>query len=113
MKPGVLQSVHAQQLKPYVHDVILGKGVELFHHTTGYQGMETAPDEWNVKAILGHREKVGGKFEFLTQWEGCQEVEETWEPPSNFVTRYNAEFARYLEKHHLPIGLGEVLVSHA
>ena len=44
VKPAVLQSVHAQQLKPCVHDVISGKEYELFHHTTGYKEMETAPE---------------------------------------------------------------------
>ena len=113
VKPGVVQSVHAQQLKPYVHDVLSGRGVELYHHMTGYQGLETAPDEWEVKAILGHREKEGGRCEFLTRWEGCQEGEETWEPPSSFVTHYNKDFARYVERHGLTIGLREALVSHA
>ncbi|CCI11573.1 unnamed protein product [Albugo candida] len=33
----------------------------------------------NVESIRGHR-KVHGKWEFLIQWQGLEEVEASWEP---------------------------------
>ena len=111
VKPGVLQDVHAQQLKPFVGDKLHGEGLELFHYSTGYKVLDTQPDEWNVETILGHRRKPDGKLEFLTKWEGAEPGEETWEPPSNFVTRYCVEFVQYLKKNRLPLQLSEVLVG--
>ena len=39
VKPGLVQDVHHDQLKPFVEDVVAGPPVELFHHMTGYQGI--------------------------------------------------------------------------
>ena len=112
VKPGITQDVHAEQLKPYINDVINGNALHLFHHMTGHQETGTGPDEWNVKEILRHRTKPNGAVEFLTQWEGTEGGEETWEPPSNFITRYCGEFVDYLKKHKLNIGLQDVLLAN-
>ena len=98
VKPNVTQDVHLDQLKPYCEDVLHGTGVELFHYSSGYKVLHTQPDEWDVERILRHRRNSQGKLEFLTQWEGADPGETTWEPAGNFVPRYNYKFVEYLQK---------------
>ena len=103
-KPGVLHDVHHDQLKLYVEDVVEGDSVELFHHTTAYTPLATEPDEWLVDKILRHRQRPDGKWEFLTRWQHAAPGENTWEPASQFITRYCVEFPTYLKTHRLRIG---------
>ena len=109
VKPGVIQDVHMDQLKPYTGDRVEGEAIELFHHMTGYIPMETGEEEWNVEKILKHRKGKGGSWEFLTKWEGAAPGEETWEPAQNFILRYCGEFIAYLRKHKIDVGMAEVL----
>lgn len=109
VKPNVMQEVHMDQLKPYWEDVIHGTGVELFHFSSGYQAMDTMPDEWDVECILKHRKGNNGKLEFLTQWEGASIKESTWEPAHHFVARYCYKFVEYLQQNGLDVGMAESL----
>ena len=91
VKPGVVQDVHMDQLKPYVEDVLAGERVELYHHMRGYKVLETEPDEWEVEKILGHRRGPRGLWEFLTKWEGTPQGRRRgsrWAPScKNIATR--------------------------
>ena len=108
VKPGKIQDVHADQLKPYVQDVLSGRKTDLFFHTTGYKPLATEVDEYDVKKILAHRENADGKLEFLTWWEGCPKEQATWEPPISFLTRYCEDFPLYLLQHGIAMDAREV-----
>ena len=86
------------QLKLYVEDTLSGNKIELYHHTRGYKALETEPDEWEVEEILGHRRGAGGRWEFLTKWEGTPPGEETWEPLGSFVQKYCYPWVKYARK---------------
>ena len=107
VKPSVTQDVRMDQIKPDHHEVDEGPCVELFHSSSGYKAVDTAPDEWDVKDILRHRVGRNGKVEFETVWEGADPSETTWEPAQNFVPRYCYKFVEYLQRVGLDVGLVE------
>ena len=109
VKPGVVQDVHRDQLKPWVEDALEGGGVPLFHHSTGYKALETEPDEWEVEEIRGHRVGRSGGLELLTKWVGTPEGEETWEPVQNFILKFCDVAARYLHQKGVKADLVESL----
>ena len=111
VKPDILHDVHHDQLKPFVDDVVEGTPIGLFHHTTGYQELTTEPGEWEVERIVRHRRKTSGVWEFLTHWKNTDPGEATWEPASNFVTRYCSEFPAYLKAHRLDLGISDVFLD--
>ena len=94
IKPNRLMEVHASDLKPYEEDRLAGRPIELFHYLPSFENFKTAPDEWNVETILGHRRR-DGRSEFLVKWAGCGRNESTWEPIESFVLRYNDEWVVY------------------
>ena len=111
VRPDVLHDVHHDQLKPFVDDAVDGTPLELFHHTTGFQELDTEPGEWEVDKILRHGRKSNGTWESLTQWQHTDPGEATWEPASNFVTRYCVEFPEYVRKHRLDLGISDVFLD--
>ena len=93
--PNRTFSVHASDMKPYVEDLLSGKPQELFHFLPTHEEVGITPGEWDVEAILNHRKGPDGKLQFLTRWENTQPGEETWEPVSHFILRYNNAWAQY------------------
>lgn len=63
--------------------------------------METEPDEWEVEAILRHREGKDGQWEFLTKWVGSPPGEETWEPLHSFIMKYCVVAIQYMQERGL------------
>ena len=104
--PGVMRDVHADQLKPFV----TGEVVPLHHFRPASHARGTADDGWKVEAILGHR-KVGGRWQFLTRWEGAEPGSETWEPVDRFVRRYSRELPEYCREKGVALDLAQCLGS--
>ena len=105
LRPGMAYDVHVSGLKPWVGEQLEGEPTELSHNLSGYQVLETAPDEWEVDEILKHRVDTEGKVTFLTRWEGAALGEETWEPVENFIPRYCYKLLQYCREHRLHIDL--------
>ena len=108
IREGVIHDVHQDQMKGYVEGVE-GEPLELFHFQPKYAPQETEVGTWNVERILKHKHGKNGEWLFLTKWEGADESESTWEPAGNFITRYCAEFIRYLKEQGLHVDMSESL----
>ena len=109
VKPGVNTTAHVSQLKLYLEEVT-GESMPLHFFKRGSGELELAPDEWVVDKIIGHR-LIKGKFQFLTQWEGYDKSEATWEPVDHFIHRYSTDLPKYCKRHNLPINIIEYLSS--
>ena len=109
IKPGVVQEVHADQLKGYVADQLGSRKATLFHYLPTHHSPELANDEWNVETILAHRKDREGGFQFLTRWEGCGPEGDTWEPVHSFIQRYCHELVKYCQKRRLQVDLATSL----
>ena len=96
VKPDKVRDIHASHMKPFWQDVIEGEPIELFHHMTGYKSLATEPDEWEVEAILDHKQDGEGGFTFFVKWVGHPAAENTWEPAISFITQYCKIFPEYL-----------------
>ena len=100
IRPGKLREVHASQMKPYVEDHMHGTRIDLFHYLPTSLDKDLESDEWNVEAILRHRKRKDGRYEFLTKWEGYP-GQDTWEPLENFISQYNQKWHEYCGKKHI------------
>ena len=93
-RPGVSQAVHRSQLKPFLWRSPEGENFPLNYFRLTPQEEAGQEGEWQVERILRHK-VVGGKYKFLTKWEGFPESEATWEPIGHFFHRYAAPFVDY------------------
>ena len=90
----------------------MGKTTPLFYHQRTEIDPDLQVDEWEVKEILTHK-GAGQNLRFLTQWEGADEGDETWEPVGNFVHRYSSEFVKYCKENKLRINLLDFLATQS
>ena len=104
IKENVIQDVHLDFLKPVVENLASAPKFPLFYFQGLYADAETAPDEFLVEKIVDHRLKKG-KIEFLVKWRGFSQSENTWEPPENFIYKYNDEWLEYCRKKALDLKL--------
>lgn len=81
IRPGILQDVHLDQIKPYVVDEVLGIGKPL---TFRREEIGKSPERI-VEKIRARRLNDQGESEFLTHWAGTSEAEDTWENAFTFL----------------------------
>ena len=100
MSDTTTRDVHVAQMKPYQPDF---QGASWPLHFTRDEPLDThaLEGDWDVEAILAHRRDPACGYQFLTKWAGCDDSENTWEPPSSFLQRFNAIWAGYCKQHHL------------
>ena len=107
--PGNHHAVHIDQIKPYLGDILQGEPTEIIHFEPEYHVQGTGTDEWNVESILRHKVREDGQLVFLTRWENAEAGSETWEPVSQFITRYCWKFAEYCQNRGINIDLAQYL----
>ena len=101
VKEKVIQDVHQDHLKPVRDALVTDPLFELNHYQGIYQDYDTAPDEFIVEKKVGHRWKADGTPEFRVRWREYDMSEDTWEPPSTFIMKYNTDFVEYCQAKHL------------
>ena len=101
VKPTVVQDVHQDHMKPVLDSVVTQPLYDLFHYQGVHQDYETTPDEHIVDKIVGHRMMPGGDIEFKVNWKGFDDSDDSWEPVSAFIMKYNSEFLWYFQEHGL------------
>ena len=98
MGNDILKDTPAIFLKRYEPDIFSTQPTELHYHRRTVIDWEATPQEAIVEKILDHRRNAKGEYMFLTQWQGYDIHDATWEPVSSFIHRYNAEMARYCQE---------------
>ena len=88
-RQGVSQAVHRSQIKPFLRRSPEGESFPLNYFRLTPQEEAEQEGEWKVERILRHK-VAGGKYKFLTKWEGFPESEATLEPTGHFFHRYAA-----------------------
>ena len=101
IKETVIQDVHQDHLKTVQDSLVTEPRYELYHYQGIHQDYDTAPDEYIVDKVVGHRWKKDGTLEFRVHWKGFDTNEDTWEPPSTFLLKYNTDFVHYCREKRL------------
>ena len=86
---------HASLLRPYrdPNEVFPAR-----RRDTPLPQLVDGEEEWEVEAILSHRDKRTGR-QYLIRWKGFGPEEDTWEPEAHIV--HSGDLLRaYLSTHH-------------
>ena len=107
IRPGMIQDVHLDQIKPYVIDEVLGIGRQITYR-------REEPDQSTqrrVEKIRDQRVNDRGETEFLTHWEGTQESEDAWEPASGFLSACSPEWLDFLWDNDVDVDIRGALAA--
>ena len=107
VRPGVIQDVHMDQIKPYRVDQVFGIGRPLTYR----RGEGDIPSGRVVEKIRSCRLNDKNEYEFLTHWAGTPESEDTWEPAMTFISNCNAPWLEFCVDNNVEVGVVEAMVS--
>jgi hypothetical protein len=101
VKPDVSFAAHTDDLKEYIEPEEGAAGLPLNYYRLTETPEEALPDEFIVDRLVDHRILPDGTVEYKTLWRGYPVTEFTWEPSTQFIQKYSADWADYVQRHGL------------
>ena len=96
-KPKTLQSVHRDQLKPFVADEVSGNPLAIFEYQASGTSDASPDPNTKIDCIRDHRLTTSGDLEFLVHWREAPSSDDTWEAGREL----QEEWGNVLEKYCL------------
>jgi hypothetical protein len=94
VKPDVSFAAHTDDLKDYIEPEEGASGLPLNYYRLTETPEEALPDEFIVDRLVDHRG-------YKTLWRGYPATEFQWEPSTQFIQKYSADWADYVQRHGL------------
>lgn len=101
VKPDVPFVAHTDGLKENVEPERGAAGLPLNYYRLTETPEEALPDEFIVDRLVDHGILPDGTVDYKTLWRGYPETEFSCEPSSQFVHRFSADWADYVQRHGL------------